>query len=111
MTIRAAKGHKDRTAYAANGAAAALADWLTVRGPDAGPILVAINKGGAIIHHRMTGQAVMAVVAKRARQAGVAHLSPHDFRRTFVSDLLDAGADITTVSKLAGHANVATTAR
>ena len=111
LTIRAAKGRKDRIAYAANGAVAALGDWLSIRGPEAEPLFVPINKGGTILHRRMTGQAVMAVVSKRARQAGVAHLSPHDFRRTFVGDLLEAGADITTVSKLAGHANVATTSR
>ena len=59
----------------------------------------------------MTAQAVYVMLKKRAEQAGVKDFSPHDLRRTFVGDLLDRGADIATVAKLAGHADVKTTAR
>ena len=51
----------------------------------------------------MTNQAVYNILKKRAEGAGVSEFSPHDLRRTFVSDLLEAGADIAIVSKMAGH--------
>jgi integrase/recombinase XerD len=41
----------------------------------------------------------------------VARFSPHDLHRSYVSDLLDAGADIATEKRLAGHASPVTTAR
>ena len=111
LTVRAGKGHKARTAWVTNGSSLALADWLAVRGDEPGPLFTAIGKGGRIGQGRLSGQAVHVMLRKRARQAGVAQLSPHDLRRSFVSHLLDAGADITTVAKMAGHASVTTTAR
>jgi site-specific recombinase XerD len=102
------KGNKQRTVPVGN-AAPALADWLAIRGEEVGPLFWGLgnrNRGG-----RLTDQAVYNMLRKRARQAGVSRLSPHDFRRTFVGDLLDAGADIVTVQKMAGHADPATTSR
>ena len=111
ITIRRGKGMKDRVAYATNGGKAALDDWLAVRGDAAGPLLLPVNKGGRVSTHAMSGQAVLTILRKRARQAAVAAFSPHDLRRTYIGDLLDAGADISTVQRLAGHAQVTTTAR
>ena len=48
----------------------------------------------------MTDQAVFHILRNRGSQAGVVSFSPHDLRRTFISDLLDAGADISTVQQL-----------
>jgi site-specific recombinase XerD len=111
LVIRGAKGRKDRLGYATNGSADALKDWLGTRGDDPGPLFCNINKGGRITIHRLTDQAVLHILKKRATEAGVASFSPHDLRRSFISDLLDAGADISTAQQLAGHSNVQTTAR
>jgi integrase len=37
--------------------------------------------------------------------------TPHDLRRTFVSNSSDAVVDIATVAKMAGHSDIQTTAR
>ena len=106
------KRSKERTGYLVGGAVDAMADWLVYRGESAGPLFLAINKGGKIQHgRRVTPQAIYNLLAKRAESAGMKHFSPHDLRRTFVSDLLESGADIAIVAKMAGHADVSTTAR
>ena len=105
------KGRKDRTAHIPPGARNALARWTSTRGPDPGPLLCPVDKAGRITIRPMTAQALYLALQKRAKEAGVAAFSPHDLRRTFVSDLLDAGADLATVQKLAGHADPGTTAR
>lgn len=111
LVIRAGKGRKDRTVYLEAGAQAALADWLAVRGTADGPIFYPIDKAGRLTPRRMSDQAVFAIFKRRGDEAGVRAFSPHDLRRTCISDLLDAGADIATVQKLAGHSDPATTAR
>ena len=110
LTVRGGKGRKDRLVYAENGAGDALADWLAVRGAQAGPLFCPVAKGGRVQVRPMSDQAVLHLVQRRAGLAGVSHLSPHDFRRTFVSELWDAGVDGPTIQKLTGHANLNTTA-
>lgn len=111
VVVHAGKGQKDRITHATNGALVALAAWVRMRGSEPGPFLNPVVKGGRVVNRAMTAQAVYLALAERGREAGVASFSPHDLRRSFVSDLLDAGADISTVAKLAGHARPETTAR
>jgi integrase len=44
-------------------------------------------------------------------RAGIKNGNLHTLRHTFVSRLVMAGADLTTVKELAGHANISTTMR
>ena len=110
------KRRKERTAYLVNEAALAIADWIRARGSWEGPLFTSSNGGFhestcELVRRRISNQAIYNMLARRGRQAGIPKFSPHDLRRTFVSHLLEAGVDISTVSKMCGHANVATTMR
>lgn len=111
LKVLHAKGGKQRTIYATNGSKDALDAWLLIRGNQPGTLFQPVTKGGNIQPRAMSDQSVLDISKARAKQAGIAKVSPHDFRRTFATDLLDGGADIVTVQKLMGHANVQTTAR
>lgn len=104
------KGNKTRSVYLNTGVAGALADWLHVRGRQDGPLFLRIRQGGKILPDGLSDAAIYETLSRRAEQAGVKDFSPHDLRRTFAGDMLDAGADISTVQRLMGHANAATTA-
>ena len=109
--MRGGKGDKDRTVYLPSSVIGLVEDWLEVRGEFEGALLCPIQKGGRIEQRHLHPDAVLKIVKKRALQAGIESFSPHDFRRTFCSDLLDAGVDLVTVQKLAGHASPETTAK
>lgn len=112
LNILHGKGNKQRATFLDSGAMEAMSAWLALRGDHPGPLFHPINRGGKIDRAKgMTAQALYNMLKKRGQEAGLSHFSPHDFRRTFVGDMLDAGADIATVQRLVGHANVTTTAR
>lgn len=112
VLVRTGKGRKARTVYLNAHAASLVTAWREQRGPNAGPLFLAVRRGGHLVLNRhLTPQSVLDILRRRGNQAGLAPFSPHDLRRTHISDLLDAGVDLVTVQNLAGHANVATTGR
>ena len=111
LLIRKGKRGKSRRVYLPSEAIPWLQRWLSVRGEAAGFLFCRIHKGGRLQLGRMHPDAIWRILQKRAAMAGLESFSPHDFRRTFCSDLLEAGVDIVTVQKLAGHASPVTTAK
>jgi site-specific recombinase XerD len=105
------KGQKERTVPLDAGVERAVDGWLDVRGRCPGALLCPVRKGGEVLLRPLSGTAVYLALGRRARQAGLAHLSPHDLRRTLVTNMLDSGADVETVRDLCGHTDVSTTAR
>lgn len=106
------KGGKERLVPLSPAIGPLLERWLDSRGGWDGPLFCPIDRSGALRRGRgVTGEAIRQVLARRAMAAGVAALSPHDLRRTYAGDLLDAGADLPAVQQLMGHASPSTTSR
>lgn len=105
------KRNKERVVFISNGAMDAMNDWLDARGDHPGALFLAVNNHNTIrARDRMNSQAIYNMITKRSKQVAVDHISPHDLRRTSISDQLNAGIDLVTVSKIAGHSNPQTTA-
>jgi len=109
VTVRG-KGDKQRLMPLGESADQAVRDWLQLRGDWSGPLLCRVRKDGAIQQEPITAQAIYKALSKRATQAQVARFSPHDLRKTYASGLIDISGDISTVSRLLGHASIQTTA-
>lgn len=105
------KGNKQRKVFLDVGTTAAISDWLQHRMSEEGPLFVQVLKNGRLKCHGITDQAVYEIVRKRWKQANIPPLSPHDFRKTFISSLLKKGVDVLTVQRLAGHSDPQTTSK
>jgi integrase/recombinase XerD len=98
------KGSKERIAPVGRPALEAVRAYLAER-KDASPFLFLGNKG-----RPLTRVSFWRIVQRYARQAGIrSRISPHTFRHSFATHMLDGGADLRAIQELLGHANIATT--
>ena len=106
------KGRKQRDLVLSASAIDAIRAWIKIRGREAGPLFVPFTPGGELVRdRRMSYPAVASSIHRRADRAGVADFTPHDLRRTFVSDLLRDGERLDLVQFACGHSDPKTTAR
>lgn len=106
------KGGKDRIVPLGSFANAALSDYLTRVRPDLArnssktTSAVFLNQRGT----RLSRQSAWQFVLNASKAAGISgKVSPHVFRHSYATHLLDGGADIRVVQELLGHASVTTT--
>ena len=107
------KGNKERIVPMGSFSVKALDDYLVRVRPD---LLVknSKNKNDALFLNqrgsRISRQSAWQIVVNSAKKCGLSDgISPHVFRHSFATHLLDGGADIRVVQELLGHASVTTT--
>jgi len=106
------KGAKERIVPLGSFAAIAIENYMTRVRPDLAAksakttSALFLNSRGS----RISRQSAWQMVLDAAVAAGVTeHVSPHVFRHSYATHLLDGGADIRVVQELLGHASVTTT--
>jgi len=104
------KGNKERMLFLDDGTVTAVKQWLSLRGDHDGALFYRVLKNGKIQAGRLSDQAIYNVVKKRQSEAGISEISPHDFRKTFISTILEETGDLRMAQALAGHSDPKTTA-
>ncbi|MFW5684246.1 MAG: tyrosine-type recombinase/integrase, partial [Spirochaetota bacterium] len=106
------KGRKDRIVFLGKTAREVLADYLPYRSERLARLgrrdekALVMNANG----QRITQRGVAGIIQKRVLEKGIAkRVSPHTFRHSFATHILDHGADIRVVQELLGHSSLSTT--
>lgn len=103
------KGNKERVVPMDEPAAMAVNNYLPVRPEPSSPKFadtLFLNKSGAAISRI----SVFNMVKKQAMAAGIhKEISPHTFRHSFATHLIEGGADLRAVQEMLGHESVLTT--
>ena len=107
------KGNKERIVPMGSFSVKALDDYLVRVRPNL-LIMNTKNKSEALFLNqrgtRISRQSAWQIVVDSAKRCGLSTgISPHVFRHSFATHLLDGGADIRVVQELLGHASVTTT--
>ncbi|MDD5226317.1 MAG: site-specific tyrosine recombinase XerD [Candidatus Omnitrophica bacterium] len=102
------KGDKERLVPLGGVAVTACRDYLARVRPKMKP-----RTDHFFLGHRgggLTRQFVWQMIKKYARLAGITkEITPHTFRHSFATHLLERGADLRVVQELLGHADISTT--
>ncbi len=102
ILIRAAKGLKDRSVYLTERVTEAIEQYLEVRGP-------ALTDHLFIYRHKPLSKDLVRNRMKAAGKRTGIKVTPHMLRHTFGTQLVNAGAKITTIQALLGHVRLNTT--